>query len=493
MSNYPRKSKRYRGFVLTATGLQKLQAQMQRLESQTRLRQNPRTIAERVQLSDPDGIHPMTVRKVLRCQGGVDKSSIQRIFKALELELEESDCAHANLYARQVEAEPSTPAVQYQPRHDWGEAMDVADFYGRNDELTQLNQMVVADRCRLIALLGMGGVGKTALSIKFAQQMAGHRESLKDEAQSTDSGLQSLMPEFEYIVWRSLRHAPTLQELLTGILQFLSQPLEPGVELPTSVEALTARLIEKLQQHRCLLILDQYESVLSSGRFSGHPREDYESYGELLKLLSEVPHQSCLMLTSREQPRELKCRPGQNVQVLHLQGLKLADSRSVFQQWGHFTGAKNDWKAVVEHYRGNPLALKMVAARTQEYFNGSIFECLEELRQGQLIFGDLKELIGQQFDRLSELEKDILCQFAKYQEGVSLSRLRKGLTSPIWQQNLLEVLDSLRGRSLVEKQGHQFRLQPLMLEHISEYLAQKRHRLPVALTVNLPTNDHAVA
>jgi hypothetical protein len=93
--------KRYRGFLLTARGWQKLQEQIQRLEGQTQVRQNARTIAERVQLSAPEGIHPMTVRKILQCQQGVDRRSIEQVFEALSLALEEGDCAHANLLQTQ--------------------------------------------------------------------------------------------------------------------------------------------------------------------------------------------------------------------------------------------------------------------------------------------------------------------------------------------------------------------------------------------------------
>ena len=72
---------------------------------------------------------------------------------------------------------------------DWGEAIDVSLFYGRTEELTTLEEWIVTERCRLVAVLGMGGMGKTALAAKVAAQV---------------------QHEFEYVIWRSLRNAPLL-------------------------------------------------------------------------------------------------------------------------------------------------------------------------------------------------------------------------------------------------------------------------------------------
>jgi len=99
--NAPR---RYRGYVLTYQGVDKLQQRLSQLEEQTCIRQNARTIAERVGLVDFDGIHPMTVRKILQQRQGVDKASIRRVFQALDLTLAPADCAHANLYTKPPKA-----------------------------------------------------------------------------------------------------------------------------------------------------------------------------------------------------------------------------------------------------------------------------------------------------------------------------------------------------------------------------------------------------
>ncbi|HEY9638295.1 MAG TPA: hypothetical protein V6D14_33205 [Coleofasciculaceae cyanobacterium] len=73
---------------------------------------------------------------------------------------------------------------------DWGEAPDVSKFYGRIEELKQLKQWIIDERCRLVVLLAQGGIGKTALSVKLAQEIQG---------------------DFEYVIWRSLRESPPIE------------------------------------------------------------------------------------------------------------------------------------------------------------------------------------------------------------------------------------------------------------------------------------------
>ncbi len=125
--------KRYRGFRLTTAGWHKLQARLQQIEGQTQVRQNARAIAERVQLTATEGIHPITVRKILQGQQGVDRRSIEQVFEALDLRLTEGDCAHASL--PQDAPDPSfLPGLAVAPPPD--ESQKVIVFRDASQQMT---------------------------------------------------------------------------------------------------------------------------------------------------------------------------------------------------------------------------------------------------------------------------------------------------------------------------------------------------------------------
>jgi hypothetical protein len=55
---------------------------------------------------------------------------------------------------------------------DWGGAPDIGAFHGRAPELATLTRWMLADGGRLVAILGIGGIDKTALAAHLAREVA---------------------------------------------------------------------------------------------------------------------------------------------------------------------------------------------------------------------------------------------------------------------------------------------------------------------------------
>ena len=170
------------------------------------------------------------------------------------------------------------------------------------------------------------------------------------------------------------------------------------------------------------------KSIVQGGSQAGHYREGYEGYGRLFERIGASKHQSCLLVTSREKPPEVALLEGETVTTrsLHLIGLPLGAGRDILKDKG-LQGAEHDWEVLITHYGGNPLALKLVAQVIREVFGGAITAFLKD---GELFFRDVRDVLDQQMKRLSSLEEEIVYWLAIEREATSTLQLARAYQPP---------------------------------------------------------------
>ncbi len=345
-------------------------------------------------------------------------------------------------------------------RKDWGAAPDVSVFFGRTQEIEILSQWILNEDCRLLAILGIAGIGKSRLSAKLRKGGIGKTDlsaKLKEEIQE----------HFDFVIWERLLDAPPINKILVNIIKILSEQQE--IELPNSIDALISRVIFYLRKYRCLLILDNIDSVLCGGDSSEHYKNGYEGYGDLLKHVGEVEHRSCVLLTSREKPQEIAMLEGKTkpVRSIELKGLDEAASRELIAATEKLSGSDEDWKTLIKIYNGNPFALELATKHIKDIFRGNISDFL---REGNSVFNNLQKLLDWHFNRLANNEKEVLYWLSINRVPISLKELKKDILSPQSKEQLSSSLQLLQRRLPLETSWKGFTLQPILIEYVTARL-----------------------
>ncbi|HBR00441.1 ATP-binding protein [Roseofilum sp. Belize Diploria] len=322
-------------------------------------------------------------------------------------------------------------------------APEITYFEGRSEELEKLSECIFNQPTRLMAVLGLSGIGKTTLVRRFI-----------------DLHLDS----WEAVIWKSLKFPKSLSHLLHDILTTFKPETEKSLELDEQI----TQVFELLSTRRCLLIFDDVQNLFIPGQFAGQYQPEYTDYRTFFKMMAEVSHQSCLILISQEKSPEMISL---DAELYPIQSLELGGFDAEGGEFVQYQGLSSEENLLdlSKLYQGNPFYLQSISSLIKEVFSGEVNEFMAE---DSLIFTEeMKSVWNTLWMRLSQVEKDIILEMSRAKVPMYRDDLRNMLT--LSSLEVVNSLQSLTRRYLLNSlQGdrHSFILNSIFQEYLKLFL-----------------------
>jgi len=321
--------------------------------------------------------------------------------------------------------------------YDLSEAPDLYSLCDRHTELTTLKQWILQHHTRIITILGLTGIGKSTLTVELIAQ-------IKDK--------------FDYIIWRNIDNYSSCESLQTNIIQFLSQTdfSSQKKEKISNSQTINNQLIDYLRKYRCLLIFDNLQEIFASGKLAGSYLQEHEKYSKSFQQIATLSHQSCLLLLSQEKPKIISSN--NHFQTLKLDGL--GKSAAVILKNRNLTD-EDKWLELINLYSGNPLWLNIIADAVEDLCDRNVTQFLS---CPSIYLGDLEPILEKYFQRLSELEKQLILWIASQEKAIDISNSPPDL--PLSHSDLWKAIQSLKRRCLVTKKDNLLSLLTVLKQYI---------------------------
>jgi DNA-binding Xre family transcriptional regulator len=401
--------------------------------------------------------------------GSVSRSTLQRFWRkqAIRQENFEAICKAVGVENWEAIVDNSPPLAPYMEFVAYDNA-----WVGRETLIQQLTERVQYS-CRVLLLVGITGIGKTALAERVVEELRGdwreHRYNFEDENKASDFAIVAL--------------------------QWLEKWGETVPNEERKPEQLLRRLVKRLRENRYLILMDSLEYLLTGNEEDGWGDFADEWWGKFfVSFLAESSCQSRFILTSQDLPTKFEtaeCDRYKNLWYWQLlKGLEVPEQVALFQKAeldGDLELPHSPLRVIGEVYDGHPLALRTIAGEIKGSYSGKVRaywkensryieevkEAIDEARNQGIVKGDedrwqlasytkvlrrkVKERIEKTFERLKNDVYDayiLLCMASIFRGKVKEKWWLLNLEDEGYSEEKQKAaMQTLRERYLVEDGG----------------------------------------
>jgi hypothetical protein len=239
------------------------------------------------------------------------------------------------------------PWAVYQPQH-WVE---------RSNLSSDLSAKLQQDH-RLLLLVGISGIGKTAQAERIIEKLRLHQDWIEIRRNCETDNNRSFI-DFAINCLNKTKHS-----------------------IPKPVDGLLTALVQQLIQHPYLILIDSAEYLLTGNAEQGWGNFQDPLWRELCtRILSAESCQSRLIITSQDEMTELQSCCERYRQIWHPQtivGWQQAEQISFFHSHSpklNLTGLSapdHPLQIMGQVYDGHPLVLEVICGEIKEKYDGSV-------------------------------------------------------------------------------------------------------------------------
>ena len=275
-------------------------------------------------------------------------------------------------------------------------------FVGREGMLKTINGWYKSKDVRVGALIGWGGVGKSALVRKWY-------DSLRENEIRPDG-----------IFWWGFYRNFSLEQFLNALLRYVS-----GGQIETDTIKSTWEKADRIKEYilkgRYLIILDGLEQMQKGESGDEFGKMVNPELTELLHYLADGPKTERLcLITTRYTMKDLDDWQSRGYENLSLTDLSEPDAMLMLKNRG-VNGSDEKIKEIIKRYKGHALSLTLLAGYLKKYYKGDIEKApdVKFVVDDEERFEDVNKLMRKYAEKMTKGERVFLNIFSLFRQDIT--------------------------------------------------------------------------